>query len=372
MNEPTWFRKYRNSGDRFARAVDAAPSAEAEREFSEELELVSALRGLADEPVLDTAARSRIFDSIQAGLREEETTNRKTVAPRPGRGMLVAAAAAAGIIGVGVFGVQLAQNALPGDLLYDVKRTTESIALDLTFEPGERALKHLELASERVNELEALAARHADGDFAESDVYQRVLADLDSEASAASRNVTMVATQDGGGLLPTLRDWADNNAARMNAIKAAMPGDVLIRFEDSVNLLEQIERRADSLAGRLDCYRITSGAVDSLGEVPAQGACDVSGRTESTAVRPSANSKDTKSGSVAAPKPDLTVIPPAASDVTEPAPGEPTDPAGVPAAEVPPVDDVDTDDPAPTLTIPTLVPPPPSQLSGINGNKLTP
>lgn len=376
MNEPTWFRKYRNTSERFAHVVDATDGSVDEREqaeFSKELELVSALRGLGSEPVLDNSARERILRSIEEGLRSETAlqTRSPAVALRRRKGTIITAAAAAGFIAVGGLGVVVAQSSLPGDLLYDIKRTTESIALDLTFEPTERALKHLELAAERVSELEALAARHSDGGFAAPAVYQEVLADLDAEATAASREASTIATQHGGRLLPAVSDWAARQTVRMNDIKASIPGAVVLRFEQSVELLQQIERRADTLAGRMDCYRITSGLTDRLGEVPAQGACDFAVGTSSPAVNPSASSKRLPPDSqtdAQDPQQDASVLPGAPPSDTDPVEAQPDSPE-VPG-DVPPVDDVDPNEPSDGLTIPTLLPPP-TELGKL-GEEITP
>lgn len=375
MNEPIWFRKHKDISERFAHAVENGRSDRDDAEFDRELMLMSALRDLGAEPALDDSARARILSSIEANLTgtatalDQRPPSKHLIPVRARRSLLITAAAAAAFLIAGALGVQLAQNALPGDLLYEIKRTTESIALDFTFEPSERAFKHLELAAERVSELEELASRYTDGGAADPSVYQAVLDDLDEQASAASRGVTELSTQHGGSLLPMLRDWAAEQSDRMTTIQAATPGVVLARFASSLNLLEQIEHRAERLASRMECYRITSGAVDKLGQVPAEGACDISASAKNPSVIPSASSKGMPAKSQASKSTTdsgAPVTPAEPSEGTDPVAQDPAESPEAPGPEVPPVDDVDPEEPT-GPSIPTLVPPPSEIVIGAEG-----
>ncbi|MGH3432926.1 MAG: DUF5667 domain-containing protein, partial [Thermocrispum sp.] len=189
---------------------------------------------------------------------------------------LWAAATAAGIVAFGALGIELAQSALPGDLLYDVKRTTESISLDLTFSPEGKAFKQLDMAATRIAELTALTERDAaDGgaSVAELAAYRSVLADLNSTVAAASRGVTSYVPQTDGADLRALRDWVRDHAAQLNALRPDVPEGVVREFEGSIELLGQVRQRATALLDRWQCEEITSGRADQLGALPADAAC---------------------------------------------------------------------------------------------------
>lgn len=279
-------------------------------EFADELAVVGMLRDLGDEPTLSTSARERMRAAVLAeaqstplALAERKagsTVSARRITPvtvsrrTRRKASLAAAATAAGVVAFGALGIELAQTALPGDLLYDVKRTTESISLDLTFSPDGKALKQLEMASTRVAELRALTERDAaDGGASLDDVaaYRSVIADLNSTAAAASRGVTAYVPQTDGADLRTLRDWAGEHAAALTALRPAMPEAVVRELEGSVGLIGQIEERALALLDRWQCEQITSGRADRLGALPAEAACQSAEGVPGVSVEPRASSQ---------------------------------------------------------------------------------
>lgn len=383
MNEPAGLRRSRASSERFARAIERGATHQDDAEFGPELAVVSTLRELAAEPTTDPAARDRMRERILATESTPLTADpgdaavpRRPSSRRRGRGSvgLLITATAAGFLGLGVLSVQLASDALPGDFLYNIKRTTEAISLDLTFTEDGRAFKQLELASIRVSELAALVAEQdaeRTGDTADPAVYRNVLDDFDSAASSGSRSVTQMATQSGASDLERLSDWATRQSERMSAIKAGMPGEVVGRFEASVDLLGKIERRAEALAVRISCDQITSGDVDALGALPARAAC-----TAGPAAYDPLDLLHKDGGHASAPPSSPGPDTPAGEDGLPSAPGAPTvDPAPAPVDEPelpakPPadVDDgIDTGDPqtSETLTVPTPTPPSTSAFPGL-------
>lgn len=377
MNEPVWFRQNRDASDRFAAVLDGgADTISAEDEFADELALVGMLQALGDEPVLEPSRRERMRAELLAeaaatplALSEQPSSVAARRIGPPSRrarrkASLWAAATAAGVVAFGALGIELAQTALPGDLLYDIKRTTEAISLDLTFSEDGRALKQLDMAATRVDELAALTERDAaDGGASVDEVadYRAVIADLNSTAAAASRAVTSYGPATDGTDLRTLRDWAGDRVAELNAIKPAVPGAVLPDFESSVQLMGQIEQRATDLLERLSCVQITSGQADRLGALPADGLCEAADGTTGEGVLPRASAfpnvvddKSSKAGQ------DKSSSPADGSGGTEgptpddPAVGQPTD-AAPPPVQLPALPGGD-DPEAPKTEAPATVP----------------
>ncbi|GAA5104378.1 DUF5667 domain-containing protein [Haloechinothrix salitolerans] len=371
MNEPVWYRRDRDRSDRFAQLVDGADTHD-DHEFADELAVVSALRELGSQPALDKSGRDRILAAIEAKsatavvddstdtAHESATGDASEPVPthtiqhadtikhrQKRKASLLAAATAASIVAAGALGIELSQTAIPGDLLYDLKRTTESIALDLTFSEEGRARKHIEIASTRIDELTALVERDdADGGVTADEVtdYRSTLIDFDRSAIIASRVITdNAAEKDDRRDLTMLRDWAMRAGDRMATLRTSIPDSVTNRFSRSSELVRGIEDRAVALLGRSHCATIVSDESDIIGVLPATGQCDATeGGREQVAVQPKASTASTKAEKSG---PDAASPLPA---TTAPAPD--LDPTGRTSAPKDTSDDT-TDEP---LTVPEL------------------
>lgn len=293
MNEPVWFRQNRDASDRFAALLDDDSAGRDSGEFADELAVVEMLRDVGSEPALSGPSRDRMRAALMReaqatplALADQDEPEQPAHGPvrRIGqvttkarrKASLLAAATAAGVVAFGALSIELAQSALPGDLLYDVKRTTETIALDLTFSENGRALKQLEMAATRVDELAALTQRDAaDGGATVDDInaYRSVIADLSSTAAAASRGVTSYSPQSDGSDLRMLRDWARGQVAELEQIQPAIPEAVVHEFDAAVDLVDAIGDRAVALLERWECAQITTGRSDRIGALPAEEAC---------------------------------------------------------------------------------------------------
>jgi len=198
--------------------------------------------------------------------------------PDQTRGRLVVAAAAALCLLTSLSGMSLllSRDALPGDALYSVKRTAESAELGFTFGDQPKALKHLEFASARVDEIEIMA-RHADavGNWsAGQDKFLRALEDFDSDASAGARLLTGLASTGNASSLSELRTWATEQKGRLTAVRAALPLPTSARMDSTLGLLDRIATRASVLSQRVNCVTMSTGTRDDLGLIPAREACN--------------------------------------------------------------------------------------------------
>nr|WP_281373586.1 DUF5667 domain-containing protein [Haloechinothrix aidingensis] len=181
------------------------------------------------------------------------------------------AAAVAAVFALAFVGADLAEDALPGEMLYEVKRSTEALELETAVGDSARGAKHLELASTRVAELESLAG---DRDVGRAhSVHRELLTNLETHATTGAQLVTTTATRSGGDRLEILGDWAAEHAGRMRDIETALPAEARARARAGAELLTAIEDRAKALAERMTCYPITTGRTDELGAVPATGSC---------------------------------------------------------------------------------------------------
>jgi hypothetical protein len=168
----------------------------------------------------------------------------------------------------------LSRDALPGDPLYAVRRTVESAALGLTSGDDSKGRKHLEYASDRIGDIETLAARYPDPTDSPVGDYLTAFADFDSDATEGTADLTAYATDHAMDGLTTLRDWAAQQSGRIEAVEPGLPVAAKTTAARSMTLLGGIGTRAEELLARDNCYTITTGHVDSLGEVPVLGPCD--------------------------------------------------------------------------------------------------
>ncbi|MEQ0563203.1 DUF5667 domain-containing protein [Amycolatopsis sp. NEAU-NG30] len=347
------FARERAEIERFARALEPSP-VRRDGEFADELALVGVLRDLGAAGAPDLETRQRIRAEIAGRLETAAaTTPRRRWRPRTAD--LVAAALFLVLMLSGLVLV-LSRNALPGDALYSVKRAGESTALGLTFGDQAKARKHLEFATNRITELGELAAEGA----GEAD-YRKAYEDFAADLRAGVAQMATVATSDGGGAqaLADVRLWARNQAARLTA--QPLPADATAVFGEVRDLLGKVQERTSGLVARMNCYRITTGASDELGPIPATGECTArpapaAEPQTSVPASPSASSSEST-----APAPTGTQLPPSDAAAT---PGIPAPTGGVtpppvygqvPTTTRPPLPTT-TPSPPPLVSIPPLLP----------------
>ncbi len=272
----------------FARAVDGDMRNVSDRALQRELAVVAALRQVGattgPNPVESDRMRQRIMDEFSAVVRDgsspvlslQKARNRRWV-PDETRGRLVVAAAATLCLLMSLSGmsVLLSRDALPGDALYNFKRTAESAQLGLTFGDQPKALKHLEFAAARVSEIEIMAdqAGATDDWAAGQSKFVRALDDFDSDTTAGSRLLTALAADGQRNNLPGLRNWVQQQNARLESVQAALPLPTSARLGSTLRLLDRVVARTAALTERSNCVTITSGARDDLGLLPAKDTC---------------------------------------------------------------------------------------------------
>jgi Domain of unknown function (DUF5667) len=276
----------------FARAVDGGMRDVSDLTLNRELNVVAVLRHMGatsgPDPVERDRMRRRVMAEFSAVVHDgsspvlplsvsRRTSRSRRWIPSEARGRLVVAAAATLCLLMSLSGmsVLLSRDALPGDALYNFKRTAESAELGLTFGNQPKALKHLEFASARVSELEMMAGQvDAAGHWsAGQDNFRRALDDFDSDTTAGSRLLTALAAQGHTNILSGLRGWAGQQEGRLSALRAALPLPASTRLDSTLGLLDRVVVRTSALDNRADCVSITSGTSDDLGLRPAKEAC---------------------------------------------------------------------------------------------------
>lgn len=346
MGRAAWARRRAHDEERFAQVVDSRAE---DDEFSAELAVVAALRGLGDSVETD-ASRERVTQRLSARPAPLRSPSARRTRKRPGGGALTPVLPVlVALLVLSGLGLALARDALPGEPLYHLKRAHEAVALRLTFDAEDDAVRRLSYASRRLDEVATLGANGT----VEPHEYRLALADFTDRATGASSRISTVATRSDGRLLDVLATWAHEEVLRLGALgESTVPTPV---HGALAGLLDRIERRAIQLSDRMGCYEITSARSDELGALPATGSCAGPGRVaprSQDGVRAEGRS-DATAATPAAPSPEATG-PPSGRMVTEVADSSPTS-AVVPSEPVEPSRSPDATD---TLPPADIAPPP--------------
>ncbi|MEU4566578.1 DUF5667 domain-containing protein [Micromonospora sp. NPDC023956] len=244
----------------------AAPPAEVDPDFR------TGLRAM-----LVAAAEREGVGAKAAPTAGSDPAGRRTAAGTTPRGPLVppvtarrARARGAILVGVAAGAVALSgisaasENAVPGDALYGMKRSTERAQLALASSDLSRGQLFLDFARTRLAEADEVR-----GDPA---AFGVILDDMDEDTRQGVRLLTTTAVQrtDAAGL-----DAVDTFVTgQRRAVTALLDGASRAerdRARSSLALLDAAEQRSDALRAALVCGAPQEGGTDLLG--PTAGAC---------------------------------------------------------------------------------------------------
>ncbi|SBT51947.1 DUF5667 domain-containing protein [Micromonospora narathiwatensis] len=215
-----------------------------------------------------TAEREGVGAPAQAGAASTGTGVRGSLLPAVtgrrvrARGAILVGVAAGAIALSGISAAS--ENALPGDALYGMKRSTERAQLALASSDLSRGQLFLDFARTRLDEAATVRGDRVG--------FSAVLDDMDADTRQGVRLLTTVAVQ-----------RADETG--LNAIDAFLTGQrravsgLLDRVDHverdrthrSLDLLDSVGRRADGLRAAIACGLPAPVASDALGPTP--GTC---------------------------------------------------------------------------------------------------
>ncbi len=295
--------------ERFAALVDSTSTTGADEPYAPLLEVVGTLRAAADAgpaPRADYVAdlRSRLMAEADTAL---VPTDARLVLPQrhpASRKQSRFTAAVAGLVLVGSSaGIAVAaQNSVPGDGLYPLKRGLEHVEERLSLSDAGRGRDLLGQATTRLDEVDALLDRDAS----------------DAEVSATLRSFTSSAgdgadvlfrsyQRDGDdGDIADVRDFAGTEMGVLRDLSATAPSSLQPDFAEAAQLLTDLDQQATvlcvdcgargplQLPARLRPVSAESALVDLLGATPQHsGSKPATGAGSGTT---SAATGDTTSG----------------------------------------------------------------------------
>lgn len=225
------------------------------------------VRVLAGAGIVDAAARGSDGVVVDLGRRPSRTV--RTPLGMRARFLVAAAAALCLVVALSGISLLLSRDALPGEALYSLKRAGENTRLELTFGDTDRGLRHLDYASRRVDEVVALLERGSGS--IDSAITLGLIQAFDAQTTAGSTRLTSSGVAGDATTLKSLFSWAQGQSSRLVALRPQLSTTTAQRLDASLTLLTLVQGRAEALSNRLSCSPITSGALDQLGPLPADG-----------------------------------------------------------------------------------------------------
>lgn len=242
----------RRRAEEFAAAVDGRPGGG--RVHGEEVAgLLLLVESLRDEAHADVAPRAEFAADLRSRLlREAESALRpehaKLVLPAREHGRrerrLVAAATAFVLVGGTTTMAAAAQNALPGEALYPIKRGIELADVSLSTNPADKGQDLLGQASGRLSEVEGLLEVES---AAEPRVPETLEAFTLSAREGASLLFESYAETDDESLIVEVREFAAEGIETIEGLAAGVPREAAEELNVAAVALSEIDGTAMSL-----------------------------------------------------------------------------------------------------------------------------
>lgn len=241
------------------RIASASPTVEVDAEFRTGLRAM--LVATAEREGIGSATLTRPINDRRPAGRPAKAASRPGVSPNRGR------ARGAIIVGVAVGAIAVSgmsaasEDAMPGDALYGVKRSTEKAQLALAGSDVTRGQLYLDFARTRATE-----ARAVNGDSAG---FAAALSDMDADTRQGVKLLTTAAVQRSDpAALDALEKFVAGQRQSIAEVLVEVYGADRERALQSLTLLDAVGKRADALRPALSCGAPAAGGTDALGPLP--------------------------------------------------------------------------------------------------------
>ncbi len=294
---------HKREADAFEAALRGAPADAAVSDLVRHAEALCA-RAAAVAPSNDF--RLALRESLMAQAPALLTAHPRPVAtvvaaPRTsGVRRRVARLSAAAIVAVGGVGIVASSaQAVPGDMLYGVKRSVESVELALHRSDASRGEFQLEQARERLAEAEHLADQ---GDLERS---ATALADFRSQADAGTADLFTHYEADGEtASVESVNDFAAESASTLTELAEQFPAASSDPIELAMNTVRDIATQASALC--VECSPVTLPELQASAVSPTAETSTSTAPTGGSSSTPATTTPSSSASGAPAPTPSKT------------------------------------------------------------------
>jgi hypothetical protein len=318
----------RARAESFAHAIDHGPRHSSrlsdDPELMDAVELVGRLRtagAVAPRPEFSAELRHRLLE--QAAARAATTTPTVVRSPpdspddpppredvdasvtdirhRHGRRIrLVASTAALVLLGGGIGSAAAAQQAMPGDTLYGMKRSIENVSTNVSVGDDSRGRRDLEHAMTRLSEVRALAENGGD--------VGTINATLDDFSTQARKGVSrLVASyqQDGDtSSIAAITQFITNAREALGELAPKLPPESLKSAVEALATIEQLAQHTTVACPKCEQAKPTKGGGQPAVNTPGREPSD---SNNGPTTKPSTGAS-TKPGSTPTKAPNTTIV----------------------------------------------------------------
>ena len=237
----------RRRADEFAQLVeDSSTSGLSDARFSDLLQLVRELQEtppVEPRPEFVTSLRERLLIEAQTVLVTREAERLLLPERRPARDRRIAAAVGGfALVGVTTSVALAAQSALPGDVLYPIKRAIENVETSVRTDDAARGQSLLANAAGRLDEVAALSRG---GDTVSALAIASTLDDFAQQASEASEVLLNDFAETGDqDSITELQDFTSTSLDQLTGLEPVVPLDAYDELQNAARVLLQIDAEA--------------------------------------------------------------------------------------------------------------------------------
>ncbi|MDL5155311.1 DUF5667 domain-containing protein [Actinomycetospora termitidis] len=275
--------------------------------------------------------------------------------------MSTTVAGVACILALGALTVLLSRGSLPGDMLYGLKRASESAEVGLTSGQEAKGQKHLDIAALRLDEIQQMIQRDSSTaagprptaaglDEADAALVADNLRAFDQQARSGSKLLLGLVNRPAGPSPSTLTQWAGTQQKMFDSLSPSLSDSGRQQAASSQRLLTQLQDRARTFESDPTCGGSSS---DELGPLPSascrsarEGSSASTATPEASSSTPSSTTKTTTSTepTTTTSDSDTSSTTSTGSDSSERTPTSTPDPVkvpvpvpGLPKVELPPL-----------------------------------
>ncbi|GAB2554413.1 hypothetical protein GCM10027269_04140 [Kribbella endophytica] len=281
----------RARADAFAHAVDHGPRHSSrlsdDPELLEAVELAGRLRtagAVAPRPEFSAELRHRLLEQAAARAattptvvhsspdseedlppREDDEASVIPIRHRPGRRIrLVASTAALVLLGGGIGSAAAAQQAMPGDTLYGMKRSIENVSTNVSVGDDSRGRRDLEHAMTRLSEVDALVSNG--GSTASIDSTLGLFSD--QARKGVSRLVASYQQDDDPSSITAITTFITSARQALGELAPKLPPESLKSAVEAVAAIDELTRHTSLACPKCDQPKPVKGSIQPSTEQP--------------------------------------------------------------------------------------------------------